>query len=157
MYFFWPSVEYHQIFDVLSMSVKDRTQPWCRIFDSYLFQSVTKNLQKRLNIRHILTLEASAFWRAEVSKSWKSHRISDTYRHLKGRPSNGLKCRRHGKAIGGFLKSIEYSMRKVLELQQKRWLTVGWRCWSFNKTIGTSLEKRRLVVELTKKILIGVV
>ena len=50
MHFFWMSVEYRRIFDVLSMPVEYPTQPWCHIFDSYLFESVTKILQKRSNI-----------------------------------------------------------------------------------------------------------
>ena len=42
--------------------------PWCRLFDSFLFQSVNQNLHKPSEIRRLPTHEASVVRRDEVSR-----------------------------------------------------------------------------------------
>ena len=129
--------------------------PWCLLFDHFLFQSVNQNLHKPLKIRSHSTLEASAFRRTEVSEEWRRRRYfypesvrfstpSDTWRvglpmgkgseawrrrrrfdsdrHLKRRLSNGQKRRSHDMAIGGF-----------------------------HRSVGRTLEKWCLLIDLTKK------
>ena len=95
-------------------------------------------------------------------KTCKNDWISDTYRHLKRRHSDELKCQSHGKTIE-YLTLTDtwradlptgWSVEGMAKPSVVFWkeLNIRWeRCWSFNKTIGTSLEKLRLVVELTKK------
>ena len=91
--------------------------PWCRLFDSFLFQSVNQNLHKPSKIRHPPTLKGSAFRRVEVSDAWRCHQcfypesveFFDSYQHMKRRSSDGMKCRSDGTTVGRSIQSVGWS------------------------------------------------
>ena len=97
----------------------------CHIFDNCTFFGRRWNTiryltcyqcRSKIERNHGVAYSIVIYFKVSL-KTCKNPQISDAYRHLKGRPSDGLKCRSHGNIISAFVESVKYSTRNVLKVQ----------------------------------------
>ena len=127
-----------------TLHVWNSTLP-CRIFNTCTFFSRRWNIvgystccQCRSKIQHNHGVAYSTVICFKVSlKTCTNCWISDAYRHLKGRPSDGMKCRSHGNIVVVFSRK-----RRILDAywHLNGWPSDGLKCWSHGNAVGVFLK-----------------